>query len=116
MVVVDDSQRLASGQPVGNRLPAVAEQLQDFALRRGLPVLAVWPDLLEEPELLPQAWPDRALSADVILVMEIDTQRTKKLTEPNQAITLHIVKNRGGETGKLAFDFFPAFSKFEERD
>jgi len=27
---------------------------------------------------------------------------------------LHIVKNRGGEKGKLAFDFFAAFSKFVE--
>jgi replicative DNA helicase len=27
---------------------------------------------------------------------------------------LHIVKNRGGEKCKLAFDFFPAFSKFAE--
>jgi len=31
-----------------------------------------------------------------------------------QALTLHIIKNRGGEKGKLAFDFVPAFSKFVE--
>ena len=46
--------------------------------------------------------------------MEIDLERTKKLTEPNQALALHIVKSRGGERGKLAFDFFPAFAKFAE--
>ena len=53
-------------------------------------------------------------SADVIMVLESNLERTKKLTEPNQAINLHIVKNRAGEKGKLAFDFFPAFSKFVE--
>ena len=46
--------------------------------------------------------------------MEIDLERTKKLTEPNQALAFHIVKNRGGERGKLAVDFFPAFAKFAE--
>jgi len=28
--------------------------------------------------------------------------------------SLHIIKNRGGEKGKLAFEFVPAFSKFTE--
>ena len=116
MVVIDDSQRLGSAQPLTTRLPAVIERLQAFAVRRHLPIVAVWPDLLEETPSLPQAWLNKALSADVILVMERDTERTKKLTEPNQAITVHIVKNRGGETGKLAYDFFPAFSKFRELD
>jgi replicative DNA helicase len=46
--------------------------------------------------------------------MEKDLERTKKFTEPNEAINLHVVKNRGGEKGKLAFDFFRAFSKFAE--
>ena len=46
--------------------------------------------------------------------MESDLERTKKLTEPNQAITLNIVKNRGGERGSLAFEFYPAFAKFAE--
>jgi replicative DNA helicase len=46
--------------------------------------------------------------------MEIDFERTKNLTEPNQAMTLYIVKNRVGERGKLAFNFFPAFAKFTE--
>jgi replicative DNA helicase len=50
------------------------------------------------------------------MVMEKDRERTKQLTEPNQAIALHIVKNRGGEKGKLAFDFYPAFAKFVEAE
>ena len=48
--------------------------------------------------------------------MEEDLERTKKLTEPNRAVQLHIVKNRGGEKGTIAFDFFPAFSRFTEID
>ena len=45
-----------------------------------------------------------------------DLARTKQLTEPNQAIALHIVKNRGGEKVQLAFDFYPSFAKFTEAD
>jgi len=115
MVVIDDCQRLGpSDQPIRDRLANVAEQLQGIALNSNIPVLAVWPDLIEEARALPQAWADKVPGADVILVMENDLERTKKLTEPNQAVNLHIAKNRGGEKGKLAFDFFPAFSKFAE--
>ena len=115
MVVVDDSQRLGpSDQPISNRLTPIAEQLQGIAVSRKIPVLAVWPELMEETKSSPYAWADKTPIADVILVMEKDLERTKKLTEPNQAINLQIVKNRGGEKGKLAFDFFPAFSKFVE--
>ena len=115
MVVIDDSQRLGSGdQSTADRLANIAERLQSIAVSRNIPVLAVWPELMEETESSPYAWADKTPSADVILVMETDLERTKKLTEPNQAITLHIVKNRGGEKGKLAFEFFPAFSKFVE--
>jgi len=115
MIVIDDSQRLGSGdQSRADRLADIAEQLQSIAVNRNMPVLAVWPELMEEAKRSSYVWADRAQSADVILVMETDLERTKKLTEPNQAITLHIVKNRGGEKGKLAFDFFPAFSKFVE--
>ena len=60
----------------------------------------------------PHAWADKVASADVIMVMEKDLGENQKLTEPNQACTLHIVKNRGGERGKLAFDFQPAFARF----
>ena len=115
MVVIDDSQSLGPrAKPIQDRLANIAEQLQSIAVEHNIPVLAVWPELSEEPKTPPQAWADKVPSADVILVMENDLERTKKLTEPNQAINLHIVKNRGGEKGKLAFDFFPAFSKFVE--
>jgi replicative DNA helicase len=115
MVVIDDSQRLEPGdQPIKDRLTKITDRLQSIAVARNMPVLAVWPALMEEANSSPSAWADKAPSADVILVMEKDLERTKKLTEPNQAINLQIVKNRGGERGKLAYDFFPAFSKFVE--
>ena len=60
----------------------------------------------------PHAWADKVASADVIMVMEKNQARTKQLTEPNQALTLHIVKNRGGERSKLEFEFQPAFARF----
>ena len=117
MVVIDDCPRLGqSDQPITDRLANTAEQLQGMALDRNIPILAVWPDLIEEPKTSPQAWADKVPTANVILVIETDLERSKKLTEPNQAINLHIVKNRGGEKGNLAFDFFPAFSRFDELD
>ena len=113
MVVVDDSQRLGpSDLALDSRLPCVTERLQGLAADLKLPLLATWPDLTREG--LPQAWAERVVGADVILVMEEDVERTKRLTEPNRAIDLHIVKNRGGERGRLAFDFMPAFSRFVE--
>jgi replicative DNA helicase len=115
MVVIDDCQRLGSSeQRLADRIQTVADELQRTALSLAIPILAVWPDLRDDRDSLPQIWSDKALSADVILVMEIDLERTKKLTESNQALTLHIIKNRGGEKGKLAFEFVPAFSKFTE--
>jgi replicative DNA helicase len=115
MVVIDDCQRLGnSQQKLTDRVALVVDELQRAAMSLQIPILAVCPDLREDRSTLPQIWSDRAPSADVILVMEIDLERTKKLTEPNQALTLHIIKNRGGEKGKLAFEFVPAFSKFTE--
>jgi hypothetical protein len=95
-------------------MPIVVEQLQALAVNLQLPLLAVWPDLTPNSQTPPYAWVDKVASADVIMVMEKDQARTKQLTEPNQAVTLHIVKNRGGESGKLAFEFQPAFSRFVE--
>ena len=116
IAVIDDAQYLAPrDQPVKNRLPVVAEELQATAVSSNIPVVAVWPALYDTPGPSSQVWADRA-EAEVILVMEPDAERTKKLTEPNQAIMIHIVKNRGGERGKLAFDFFPAFSRFAEAE
>jgi replicative DNA helicase len=115
MVVIDDCQRLGNiEQKLTDRVALVVDELQRAAVSLQIPILAVCPDLREDRSSLPQMWSDRAPSADVILVMEIDLERTKKLTEPNQALTLHIIKNRGGEKGKLAFEFVPAFSKFTE--
>lgn len=115
MVVIDDCQRLGNiEQKLTDRVAPVVDELQRAAMTLRIPILAVCPDLRGNRSTLPQMWSDRAPSADVILVMEIDLERTKKLIEPNQALTLHIIKNRGGEKGKLAFEFVPAFSKFTE--
>ena len=92
----------------------MTEQLQSLAKDMNAALLAVWPRLRENGEIAPQTWAERALGADVVMVMEEDPGRTKKLTEPNQALTVIIVKNRGGERGKLAFDSLPAFSRFVE--
>jgi replicative DNA helicase len=115
MVVIDDCQRMGDSQrTLTDRVAIVVDDLQRAAVSLEIPILAVCPDLQEDRSTLPQIWSDRAPSADVILVMEPDLQRTKKLTEPNQALALHIVKNRGGERGSLAFEFYPAFSRFIE--
>jgi replicative DNA helicase len=114
MIVVDDCQRLgAADQPLDVRLPIIAEQLQETAVSLNAPVLAVWPSL-DGAGMPAQAWGEKVASPDAILVLEKDLERSNKLTEPNQAVTLHIVKNRGGEKGKLAYDFFPVFARFSE--
>lgn len=115
MVVLDDCQRFGEiTESLDARLPIVVEQLQSLAMNLGLPLLAIWPDLSGETKTEPHAWAERVASADVIMVLENDSARTKPLSEPNRPVTLHIVKNRGGEKGKLAFDFYPAFAKFTE--
>jgi len=114
ITVIDDCQRLGpADQTLDARLPRITEELQQLAVRLGLPVLAVWPHL-ESGKTAAQAWSEKVANPDVILVMESDSERSKKLTEPNQAITLHIVKNRGGEKGRLAYNFFPSFARFDE--
>lgn len=113
MVIIDDSQVLGeAGLSLDARLPLVAERLEDLAMRLDMPVLATWPDL--EPAQAPQHWAERTAGANVVMVMREDAERTKQLTEPKQAITLHIVKNRDGEKGTLRFDFSPALSQFTE--
>ena len=114
MIVIDDSQRLESGDQLrGHSRIHITDQLQSIAVDCEMPVLAVWP-AMEDCQSSPYAWADKAPSAEVILVMEKDSERTKKLIEPNQAINVRLVKNRGGEKGTLPFDFFPPFSKFAE--
>ncbi len=116
MIVIDDCHRLGPhDSPLDARLPILVEKLQNLALEQQVSLLAIWPDLRGEGSDLPPAvWAEKVATADVIFFMENDAQRTKKLTEPNRAVQLHIVKNRGGEKGTLAFDFMPAFSKFAE--
>jgi replicative DNA helicase len=114
-IVIDDCQRLGQrDRALAERLPIIAEQLQETAVNLKMPIFAIWPNLGEIVESQPQAWREKLAGPDVILVLEKDLERNKTLTEPNQALTLHIVKNRGGEKGKLAFDFYPAVSKFVE--
>jgi replicative DNA helicase len=116
-VVIDDCQRMGeTNQPLEARLSIVVEQLQELALELKLPLCATWPDLSPNNAIAPHAWAQKVGGADVIMVMEKDVARTKQLIEPNEAITLHIVKNRGGERGKLGFDFYPAFAKFVETE
>jgi replicative DNA helicase len=116
-VVIDDCQRLGQhDQAWADRLLTVTDELQQLAVDLRIPIFAISPNLGAITEPQPQALAEQIASPDVILVLEKDQERTKKLTEPNQAITWHIVKNRGGEKGKLAFDFYPAFSKFVEAE
>ncbi len=76
-----------------------------------MPIFAIWPNLGDVGESQPQAWAEKVASPDVILVLEQDRERTRKLTEPNQAIILHVVKNRGGEKGQTCFRFFSGVFK-----
>jgi replicative DNA helicase len=114
LIVIDDCQRLGpSDRPPDARISIVSEQLQALAANFTTPLFATWPDL-EGNSGLAQRWSEKILGADVVLVMQRDPERTKMLIEPSQAIILHIVKNRGGEKGKLAFDFAPGCSRFQE--
>ncbi len=114
MIVIDDCQRLGNSElKLTDRLAIVVDELQRTAVSLEIPILAVYPEWGED-RCLPQIWSERAPSADVILVVKIDLERTKKLTDPNQSLMLHIVKNRGGECGNLAFEFYPACSRLVE--
>jgi replicative DNA helicase len=115
IVVIDDSHRLGLiDQPLEHRIGVVSDQLQGMAIDLNVAVIAVWPNLNHQDEALPQVWSDSVAGADVVLVMKQDTQQIRNLNEPNRRMTIHIVKNRGGERGALAFEFFPAFSRFVE--
>src|SRR6266550_4930430 len=115
MIVLDDCKRLGdSSQSLSARLPIIAEQLQETAIKLNVALLAVWPNLEASGAVATQAWSERVASPDIVLVMESDLERSKKLIEPNRGITLHIVKNRGGERRSLAYDFFPALAKCAE--
>lgn len=112
--VIDDCQRLGrADQSLDEHLPRIADQLQETAVSLKVPILAVWPDL-EAEEKSPASWSGKIAGPDVMLVLEKDLERTKKSAELTEALTLHIVQNRGGEKGRLAYDFFPSFARFDE--
>jgi replicative DNA helicase len=115
IIVIDDSQRLGAGdQSLEARLSLVTEQLHSLAKTLNAALFAVWPDLRENGEVVSRTWAERALAADVVMILQEDPEQTKKLMGPAQATNMHIVKNRGGDRGKLFFDFQPAFSRFAE--
>ncbi|OGQ80651.1 MAG: hypothetical protein A3F90_17545 [Deltaproteobacteria bacterium RIFCSPLOWO2_12_FULL_60_19] len=116
-VVIDDAQRLGErGFSVEARLPLVAERLEELAMRLDIPLLATWPALTASAsaKIQPAGWAERVAGATTIMVMEKDAERTRQFTEPKRAVTLHIVKNRGGEKATLQFEFSPALAKFTE--
>jgi len=115
IIAIDDSQRLgAADQSLEARLPLAGEQLQSLAKTLNAALFAVWPDLRENGEVVSRTWAERALAADVVMILQEDPEQTQKLMGPAQAMNIHIVKNRGGDRGKLLFDFQPAFSRFAE--
>jgi replicative DNA helicase len=114
-IVIDDCQRLLLGnQSLQVRLPLLTEQLAGLARNMNAALLAIWPDLSEDGRTAPQAWAERALGADVIMVLEQNPERANELSESAQPMNLHVVKNRAGERGTIAFDFRPAFARFTE--
>ena len=49
IIVIDDSQRPGPGdQSRADRLANITDQLQSIAVNRNIPVLATWPDSMEE--------------------------------------------------------------------
>lgn len=115
VIVIDDCQRLAPGeQSLQLHLPLLSEQLAALASNMNAALLAVWPDLGEHGRNPPQAWAERALGADVVMVLEEEPERPDKLSESARPMNLYVVKNRAGERGKIAFEFQPAFAKFTE--
>ena len=113
-VVIDDAHRLEAREPdFHNRLLLIADQLHGLCQETELSILAVWPDFEAQSSNVWE-WGEKVPGASVVMVMANDPERSKKLTEPNRAINLHIVKNREGERATLAFDFQPAFSRFTE--
>ena len=72
-VVIDDCQRLGlNDQSMTDRLPIVADKLQESAVNLKMPLFAIWPNLGEVAESQPQAWTEKVVSPDVILVLEKD--------------------------------------------
>jgi replicative DNA helicase len=115
VIVIDDCQRLGSAeQSLELHLPLLTESLAELARSINAALIAVWPDLAEHGRNAPQDWAEKVLSPDVIMVLEQDPERTIKLSASARPINLHVVKNRAGERGKIAFDFQAAFARFTE--
>jgi replicative DNA helicase len=116
-IVIDDCQRVGhQDQSLASRLPIVAEALQQLAITKNLPVLAVWPELSQSRRDPPQLWAELVPSANTILVMANQPTLPGEPTGGRHLLDLHIVRNRGGERGKIVFEFVPPFSKFVEAD
>jgi replicative DNA helicase len=115
VIVIDDCQRLIPGEPsLRMRLSSLTEPLAAWARNMNAALLAVWPDLGENGRTAPQAWAEKALGADIVMVLAEDPERTDKLPDSARPMNLHLVKNSAGERGKIAFEFQPAFAKFTE--
>jgi replicative DNA helicase len=113
-VIIDDSQRLGPRErTLEERLPLVAEDLQNLAVEAKAPVLAVWPDLLHQDQT-PHVWGEKIHAAHSILVLRTDPARDKITNTPGSAVNLHVVKNRGGEKAMISFDFQPGVATFKE--
>ena len=116
-IVIDDCQRVGhQDQSLASRLPSIAEALQQLAITKNLPVLAIWPELSQSRHDPPQLWAELVPSANTILVMANQPTLPGELAERRHSLDLHIVRNRGGERGKIVFEFVPPFSKFVEAD
>lgn len=114
-VIIDDSQRLGPHDwAIEDRLPLVAEGLQSLAVQAKLPLLAVWPDFNDGRDSEAQLWGEKIHAARSVLVLRNDSARNETATEPWSPVNLYVVKNRGGEKGKIRFEFQPAMSAFKE--
>jgi len=111
IAVIDDCERLMPHAPWLDRVNRIVESLQAVALEAKAPILAT---ATVSGESSPNEWSEKIAGADVILALENDRGRPGGLTESVQAMTLHILKNRAGERGKLSLDFVPAFARFSE--
>jgi replicative DNA helicase len=99
IVIIDDAQRLGDGSlAIDARLPLVVERLTDLAVRLDLPLVAVCP---ESDSGAPEQWAERVPGAAAVMVLRDDGSGD----DFTRRLTLHIVKNRGGEKTKIAFDF-----------
>jgi len=109
VVAIDGAERLgAAAQSVDERLPLVEESLSDLAQRIDAPLVATWPELARPAA--PEVWSERAAAASAVTVL----RETKSIADIVRRVTLHVVKNRGGERTAIEFDFTPGLAKFIE--